>query len=458
MNRFIAGGLILGSSLLQGCGGTKGDSATPAPRQPEVRTVRPEKRNIVRVVGQPGFVEAYEQSSIFAKITGFIEQWKVDIGDKVTKNQLLASIYVPELIEEHKLKQATVSLDEILVAQARKMVDVADGQWKAAIAKVQQAQSDVGRFQAEVDRWKSETTRLAALVEQRVVDKQVQDESIRQLKSNEASRDAARSAVLVADAERVAQAAALAKAQVDVQAAQARVVVSMAAEKRLAALVSYLKLNSPYEGIVVVRNANTGDFVQGTTGDQTASSMSPDQSSSKGSPVYVIARTDIVRIFVDIPEMDANFVQKGTEAEVRVQAFQDLKIPASVTRTSWALNVRTRTLRAEIDLPNEGARLLPGMYAYGYVKIKRPGVLVLPATCIAKRGENQVGYLLRDGKAVETVLRLGVSDGEYQEIVGREENGQSKPIEGPDPFLQGDMSELTDGVVVKVVDNAKSSK
>ena len=44
----------------------------------------------------------------------------------------------------------------------------------------------------------------------------------------------------------------------------------------------------------------------------------------------------------------------------------------------WALNVKSRTLRAEIDLPNPGGQLLPGMYAYANVIIERPGVRALP--------------------------------------------------------------------------------
>ena len=89
-------------------------------------------------------------------------------------------------------------------------------------------------------------------------------------------------------------------------------------------------------------------------------------------PIYVVDRTDVVRIFVDIPEQDANYVHIGTKATVLAKAYRDEPIPAEVTRTSWALNIKSRTLRAEIDLPNPGSQLLPGMYAYAKVIIERP--------------------------------------------------------------------------------------
>ena len=250
--------------IASGCG-TVSKPATPAPMKPVVTIVHPEKRDINRTVGQPGFVEAYEQAAIYAKVSGYIEKWNVDIGDIVKKDQVLATIFVPELVEEYRFKQATVQLDTVLVDQARKAADAAAGNLKATEAKVVQAKADVGKFQAEVDRWQSEVKRLTGLVQQNVVDKQVLGESTRQLKSNEASRDAANAMVLVTDALREASVADLAKAKVDVTAAEVRVTVAQADEKRLAALVGYLRLTAPFDGIITVRNANTGDFVANAT-------------------------------------------------------------------------------------------------------------------------------------------------------------------------------------------------
>ena len=101
----------------------------------------------------------------------------------------------------------------------------------------------------------------------------------------------------------------------------------------------------------------------------------------------MVDRTDIVRIFVDIPEQDANYVHIGTKATVLAKGYRDQPIPGSVTRTSWALNVKSRTLRAEIDLPNPNSQLLPGMYAYAKVIIERPGVRALPLAALTHSGE-----------------------------------------------------------------------
>ena len=178
--------------------------------------------------------------------------------------------------------------------------------------------------------------------------------------------------------------------------------------RRLKAWVGYLTLAAPFDGVIVARNANTFDFVLPATGDPTAMERSPYLShSGAAAPIYVVDRTDVVRIFVDIPEQDANYVHIGTKATVLVQAYRDEPIPGTVTRTSWALNVKSRTLRAEIDLPNPGSQLLPGMYAYAEVIIERPGVRALPLAALTYRGDQAFCWKYENGKAVRTEIRDG---------------------------------------------------
>ena len=187
--------------------------------------------------------------------------------------------------------------------------------------------------------------------------------------------------------------------------------------KRLEAWVGYLTLPAPFDGVIVARNANTFDFVLPATGDPTADgAFSPPVARRVAAPIYVVDRTDIVRIFVDIPEQDANYVHIGTKATVLAKAYRDEPIPGTVTRTSWALNVKSRTLRAEIDLPNPDSQLLPGMYAYAKVIIERPGVRALPLAALTHSGEKTFCWKYENGKAVRTEIQTGVSDGEWIEV------------------------------------------
>ena len=133
----------------------------------------------------------------------------------------------------------------------------------------------------------------------------------------------------------------------------------------------------------------------------------------------MVDRLDVVRVFVDVPEQDANYVQIGTKASVLARAFSEKSIQGTVTRTSWALNVKSRTLRAEIDLHNPESRLLPGMYAYANVMIERPGVLALPTATLVHNGDQTFFWSEKSGQAIRTEIQTGVSDGEWTEVTNR---------------------------------------
>ena len=368
--------LVLG--LLAAIGGSgcgqevKIDFKTVA-KPPTVQVINPPVRTIVRTVGQPSFIESYERTSVFPKLMGYIEKWDVDIGDKVKKGQTLATLFVPELVEDLGTKKATVELDKQRIELAKKVVKVAEADVKSAMASLSEAKAILDKFEAMVERWASEVKRLQNEVDRGVVDPQVLLESTNQLKSSTAAREAAKATIAKAEAELLSNDADLAKANVAVQVARADLVVAQSEASRIQAWVGYLTLPAPFDGVIVARNANTFDFVSPSTGDPTAMERAPHLSPKGAAPIYVVDRTDIVRVFVDIPEQDANYVQIGTKATVLAKAYRDQPIPGSVTRTSWALNIKSRTLRAEIDLPNPGGQLLPGMYAYAKVIIERPG-------------------------------------------------------------------------------------
>ena len=75
------------------------------------------------MIGQPSFIESYERTSVFPKLTAYIEKWNVDIGDKVKKGETLAKLFVPELVEDFGTKNATVELDKEQIELAQKLVD-----------------------------------------------------------------------------------------------------------------------------------------------------------------------------------------------------------------------------------------------------------------------------------------------------------------------------------------------
>ncbi len=442
--------------LACGCSDAKPPPASPISLDPTVKVVHALPRTVVRTVEQPGVIGAYERTGLYAKVSGFVKEWHVDIGDRVEKGATLVKLWAPEVVAEHEQMQAQVVLDRALVEQSHKLHLVAQRNVTAANEMLAQARADVNRYEADVERWASEVKRLTGLVKERVVDQQVLEETQRQLKSGKASLEASLAAVKTREAQRQSAEATTEKTTTDIGAAQARVMVAEADERRLKALVDYLTITAPYDGVVFARNVNEGDFVQPSTGDPTQGVFSVGVSPSKATPLYVINRIDKVLFVLGVPEADAPYVVAGTEARVRVPSLGGRTFKANVTRTSWALNSTSRTLMAQIDIANPKADYVPGMYAYGSVIIERKNVRAVPLKAVTQIGNETYCYLVIDGKAVRTPVQIGLSDGSWVEVTGRlaRTTGSAEEawvaFDGTEAVVDGDLSEISSGQPVNV--------
>jgi multidrug efflux pump subunit AcrA (membrane-fusion protein) len=314
----------------------------------------------------------------------------------------------------------------------------------------------VKRYEADVERWDSEVKRLTTLVGERVVDQQVLDETRRQLKSSQAALEASQVLVRTRDAQRLSSEATQERTKTDIGVAEAKVPVAIADERRLAALVDYLTMTAPYDGVVLARNVNLGDFVTPASGDPSQGQFSLGVSPNQATPLYLLNRIDPVLFVVGVPEADAAYVAPGSRARVRVPALANHEFEARVTRTSWALNPTSRTLGAQVELPNPQGKFLPGMYAYGSVFIERPNVRALPVSAVTQIGNQTYCYLARDGKAVRTPVQTGVTDGTWVEVTGKlvrsdpASEGTWEPFDGTEAVINGDLSVISDGVLVTV--------
>jgi multidrug efflux pump subunit AcrA (membrane-fusion protein) len=443
-------------ALACGCSDAKPPSASPIDLDPAVKVVHARYRIIKRTVEQPGVISAYERTALYAKVSGFVAKWNVDIGDRVKKGATLVELVAPELVEQHHQMEAQVVLDRAMVEQSQKQHVVAQRNVTAATEQVAQARADVKRYEADVERWDSEVKRLTTLVAEKVVDQQVLDETRRQLKSSQALLEASQVLVRTRDAQRLASEATQDTTKTNISVAEAKVPVAIAEERRLAALVDYLKITAPYDGVVLARNVNLGDFVTPASGDPSQGSFSLGVAPNRSTPLYLLNRIDPVLFVVGVPEADAAYVGPGSKARVRVPSLSNHEFEARVTRTSWALNPTSRTLMAQVELPNPKGRFLPGTYAYGSVLIERPDVRALPVSAVTQIGNQTYCYLALDGKAVRTPVHTGVSDGTWVEVTGRlvRSAGSSEdtwvPFDGTEAIIDGDLSEISDGVQVKV--------
>jgi multidrug resistance efflux pump len=280
----------------------------------------------------PASIEAFEQTDLVAKASGYIAEVKADIGDHVKQGDLLAKIAAPELDNDvaeakamHAAKQRGVAAADANVAQAKESLAVSRKQLDAenAALKLQEIT------------WKRE--------QQLAAGKAVTDQDVDEARGK---FEIAQATAGVAEAKVSAAAAEVKAAQANRDAAAAQVDVAAAQLEKAKTLLAYTKITAPFAGVITKRAVNRGDLVQMT----------------KPVALFVLQRIDTVRVFCDIPENSASRVTTNTPASIKLYGGGPA-IEGKVTRTALSLNPETRTMRAEIDLPNADEKLLPGMYA-----------------------------------------------------------------------------------------------
>jgi HlyD family secretion protein len=424
--------LVAGCSEPSATSSARADAPSSRPIA-KVEVVRPERHDVKKTTEQPGQIEAVEVTPIHAKLSGYAREVAVDIGDRVKKGQVLVELSVPEIEADVQQKKAMVEQAEARLAQARAAVKVAEAGLASAKAKMAVVQSGIKRVEADLARWQSEYQRTQQLVSERAVTSSVLDESRNKLRSAEASRDSVSAEVLSAEAALNEGRAELDKARSDATAASSGIEVAKSEARRAEALLGYSKIVAPFDGVVTRRHVDTGHLtVAGPQGD----------------PLFVIARSGVVTVAVGVPELFAPSVGKGDAAAVRIQALGGKEVEGTVTRTAYVLDSSTRTLRAEIDLPNDDGSLRPGLYAYAaIVADEHKDVLTVPSSAIVREGDKAFCVRVVNDRAVRTPVELGLSDGTRTEIVSG--------LGGDDLVVKANSASLTDDQPVKAAEAAE---
>jgi RND family efflux transporter MFP subunit len=411
----IATLVALGLLLAVGCDhsreGAAAGRAKTAPGKSEegatggIKVIHAERRDMKTNVVQPGTIQAFEVTPVYSRISGYVQRYLYNIGDRVKKGDVLIEMWIPDYVEQHSEKSAEVKKAEVMIRVAAASLRAAEAKVETAKARVASAQAGVKRAQASYARWESEYKRLETLVSQRVLDVQVRDETFRQFEEAAAARDQADAIVSETVSSRIQAVADRDRAHVDVESAQAQLQIAEAQERDARVLVEYGRIKAPYDGVITQRNVSPGDYLQPGVG-------------SGGRPLFVLEQTDPVRVFVGVPELVSFFIRPQDTATIRLQAIPGATRPGKVVRSGFSLDPSTRTLQTEIDVPNADDHLHPGWYVTVSIAIERKQVWTLPSKAIRFEGQqNYFVFLEVDGKPVRTPVIIGPSDDTHTEVL-----------------------------------------
>ncbi len=329
----------------------------------------------------PGNIQAVTEAPILARASGYIKKRYVDIGDRVKAGQVVADVEAPELDQQ--------------ILQARAVIEQAK-------SSVQQADAAIQQARANENLAKVTAGRMSNLLGRGVISKQDNDTAQAQYAAQQANVQALQQASAAATS--------------NVAAAEANL-------SRLNQLKTYQTVRAPFDGVITLRNVDTGALV------------------NEGSTLlFRIAQTGTLRIYVNLPQSEADSIKPGQRADISIAELSGRTFTGVVTRTSNALDPATRTLLTEVQVPNAGGMLMPGMYANVDLTVPRkdPPLLIPGDTLVVRADGPQVAVVLPDATVHFTRITLGRDFGDRLEVLGGDlELGQQLAVNPSDVVREG---------------------
>ncbi|MBX9880090.1 MAG: efflux RND transporter periplasmic adaptor subunit [Candidatus Obscuribacterales bacterium] len=338
----------------------------------------------------PGSIDAIQYTSIYARVDGYLKRRLVDIGDKVVTGQLLAEIDTPTIDNDVAEAKASLVRAQAGLVSSKSVLQESLAKLTAAKAQVDRAKADEDYSNTTANRWKTMATKGAVSLQSR-------DEKVRAYLSDVASLSAAQ-----ADEKAAEEAVATARSQVNVS--KAEVDAKKADLDSLLAKQSFKFVRAPFDGTITLRKVDPGALI--TSGSQ-----------SSNLELFQVAKIEKLRIYVNVPQTFARYLEQGQEAEVLVPEYPEREFSGKISNISDALNPSTRTRQTEVRIDNRDQALLPGMYAQVRLKVERkePWIRV-PGTALVPLNNGMFVVVVEGNKAHYQKVVIGRDFGDEIEI------------------------------------------
>jgi RND family efflux transporter MFP subunit len=351
----------------------------------------------------PGSIQAIQEAPIYSRVDGYLKRRLVDIGDRVKSGQVLAEIDTPDLDQQLAQARAAAAASDAGLAQSRSGLQQARAALQHNRATTEYARTNLARWRALRDR--------NLVAQQDVDDRQIAFDS------SQADVDAAQANVE--------------SLQSSVIAAQANVDASRANVQRLIELQAFQMVRAPFSGVITVRFVDAGALISAG-------------SSSTTTPMFRLAQTDDLRVFVNVPQTFMTSITVGMRVQVLVREFPKKPFEGVVANASGALDTASRTLLTEVRVRNAESTLRPGMYADVKLHLERdhPPLIIPTSALIIQATGPRVAVLGAEQKVRFQAVELGRDYGATVEIV--------RGIEPDDQVITSPPDGLSESSVVRI--------
>jgi RND family efflux transporter MFP subunit len=187
----------------------------------------------------------------------------------------------------------------------------------------------------------------------------------------------------------------------------------------------YQQVVAPFDGVITQRNIDVGSLI---TAD-----------AAGGTSMFSLQQSDVIRVWVYVPQDDAFGVKPGIEAVVRVPAMPNLRFDGKVTRIADALQPGTRTLLTEVDVPNPESALQPGVYCTVELKIPRQSpALTVPGSAIIFNQDGMQVAVVENGVVHLHKITITTDYGTEVEVSEGVKEGDQVILQPPVNVADGD--------------------
>jgi RND family efflux transporter MFP subunit len=187
----------------------------------------------------------------------------------------------------------------------------------------------------------------------------------------------------------------------------------------------YQQVVAPFDGVITQRNIDVGSLI---TADATS-----------GTSMFAMTHSDVIRVWVYVPQDSAFGVKPDVEAVIRVPAMPNLTFHGNVTRIADALQPGTRTLLTEVDVPNPDGALQPGVYCTVELKIPRTSpALIVPASAIIFNQNGMQVAVVENGVAHLHKIAITTDYGTEVEVSEGVKDGDQVILQPPVNLADGD--------------------
>jgi RND family efflux transporter MFP subunit len=187
----------------------------------------------------------------------------------------------------------------------------------------------------------------------------------------------------------------------------------------------YLRMTAPFAGVVTERNVHPGALVGPSTAPNTP-------------PLLRLVDANRLRLVVQVPEAYTAAMTHGADVTFTVAAFPGERFSGRIARVAQAVDVTTRTMAVELDVPNGDGRLAPGAFCQVRWPVRRGGAsLFVPSTAIATTTDRTFVIRIRNGAAEWVDVKTGLTVGSLIEIFGDVHAGDEVARRGTDELRPG---------------------